>query len=52
MILKDLVVDPVVVKTVSYFKVSALIRTWANSLVINESFLQEVMKKQKVKIKK
>ena len=42
----DLVIDPVVVKTVSYFMVSAVIISRANSLVIKESFLQDVTSRQ------
>jgi hypothetical protein len=48
MILNNLVIEPVVVKTVSYFKVSAVMLSLANSLVLKESFLQEaVIKRQK-----
>lgn len=41
MILKDWVTEPVVVKTVSYFNVSAEIATCASGLVMKDSFLQE-----------
>ena len=44
--------DPVVVKTVSYFSVSALIVTKAPGLVIKESFLQEKKKIKRDKISK
>ena len=43
--------EPAVVKTVSYFKVSAVMLSWANSLVMKESFFHVVMKKQKAKFK-
>jgi hypothetical protein len=49
MILNEVVLEPVVVKTVSYFKVSAVMVSCANSLVIKESFLQEAKKSKKVK---
>ena len=48
MILKDFVTEPVVVKTVSYFKVSEEMFILALVLVINESFLHELIKKQLV----
>jgi len=52
MILNDLVMEPVVVKTVSYFKESAVMVSLASGLVIKESFLQEESKKQKAKTRK
>ena len=42
-ILKDCVTDPLVVKTVSNFKESVLMRSLASGLVIKESFLQELV---------
>ena len=45
-------IDPVVVNTVSYFKVSAVIVTWASGLVIKESFLQAKRKIKRDKISK
>ena len=41
MILKDWMIEPEVTKTVSYFKVSAVIITLASGEVIKDSFLQE-----------
>jgi hypothetical protein len=38
--------DPTLVKTVSYFKLSTLVVNPASALVIKESFLQEEAKKQ------
>lgn len=38
--------EPVDVKTVSYFNVSAVMFTLANWLLINESFLQELLMMQ------
>ncbi len=46
-ILKDCVIEPTVVSTVSNFRVSALMVSLASGLVINESFLQE--KKNSIK---
>jgi hypothetical protein len=40
MILKAWVIEPAVVKTVSYFKLSTVTVTWASGLVIKDSFLQ------------
>ena len=42
-ILKDFVMEPVVVKTVSYFKESVVILNLASALVIKLSFLQEAI---------
>src|SRR5215831_5951503 len=50
MILKDWVMEPVVVKTVSYSSVSAVIVTCATGLVMNESFLHEDSKMYRDKI--
>ena len=44
--------DPVVVKTVSYFKESAVNLSLASVLVMKESFLQEESKMQKAKSKR
>ena len=44
MILNDCVTDPALVKTVSYFIVSAVIATEASGLVIKLSFLQAANK--------
>jgi phosphate/sulfate permease len=49
LIVNDWVVEPVLVNTVSYFSVSALVFTTAFGEVMNESFLQE--EKQKAKNK-
>lgn len=35
--------EPAVVKTVSYFKLSVLVRSKASALLMNESFLQELL---------
>lgn len=43
--------EPVVVKTVSYFNVSVVMFTLANWLLINESFLQELLTMQIAKEK-
>lgn len=51
-ILNDLVMEPVLVKTVSYFKLSALRRSKALELFMKESFLQEEMQRQKTKGKR
>jgi len=52
MILNDLVMEPVLVKTVSYFKLSVLVRSNASALLMKESFLQEASKRQSVKSKR
>jgi hypothetical protein len=52
MILNDLVIEPVLVKTVSYFKASVVMVSLASALVIKESFLQEESRKQKAGSKK
>ena len=52
MILNDLVIEPVVVKTVSYFKESVVMVSLASALVIKESFLQEESRKLKAKSEK
>ncbi len=52
MILNDLVMEPAVVKTVSYFKLSVLVRSKASELLMKESFLQEASKRQKEKGKR
>jgi hypothetical protein len=44
--------EPAVVKTVSYFKLSTVIVTWASGLVMNDSFLQANRKTGRVKIRK
>ena len=50
MILKLCVIDPVVVKTVSYFKLSAVIVTRASGAVMKDSFLQVARKNVKDKM--
>jgi hypothetical protein len=50
MILKLCVIEPVVVKTVSYFKLSAVIVTRASGAVMNDSFLQVARKNMKDKM--
>lgn len=52
MILNDWVIDPVVVKTVSYFKLSAVMVTCASGLVIKDSFLHATRKIERDKINK
>ena len=44
--------EPVLVKTVSYFKESVVMVSLASALVIKESFLQEKSRKQKAESKK
>src|SRR6266581_3811110 len=51
-ILNEPVTEPVVVNTVSNFKVSAERVTWASGLVINDSFLQANKRMQRDKIKR
>src|SRR6185369_2195720 len=52
MILNAWVMEPVVVKTVSYFNVSAVILTCASGDVIKESFLQANKKRETDKMSK
>ena len=50
MILNDCVTEPVVVNTVSYFTVSAVIVIRASGLVMKDSFLQANKKTREIKI--
>lgn len=51
LMVKDCVMEPTLVKTVSYFKVSALVLTIAVAAVVNESFLQDGSDTKNIKSK-